>query len=307
VEGVPVGVVDVTDRAAVEASARGADGAFLSIGGVSRDPNDAGALHRGHVVGTREALAGLRAAGVKRVVHVSTSGTIAVGTDPKAVYSEVDPTPSAIIAEFPYYRSKLYAEQEALEANVLGEFEVVCVNPSLLLGPGDDRESSTADIRRFLDREIPAAPAGGLSIVDVRDAARGCLAAYERGRAGERYLLNAKNLTVAQLFQKLEAVSGVPAPKFRLPRSRLLATGLDRVFRRAVEAIGGEPPVDEITMRLGQYFWYCDASKAEHELDFVARDPSVTLRDTVVDIRRRAYGMMPPEDPTDWSANAEMS
>ena len=72
-----------------------------------------------------------------------------------------------------------------------GEFEVVVVNPSLLLGPGDLRESSTGDVRQFLERSIPATPAGGMAFVDARDAAIGLLQAFEKGRAGERYLLNA--------------------------------------------------------------------------------------------------------------------
>ena len=62
--------------------------------------------------------------------------------------------------------------------------EIVCVNPSLLLGPGDRRGSSTEDVRKFLVGEIAAIPSGGLSFVDVRDAASACLSAMERGRPG---------------------------------------------------------------------------------------------------------------------------
>jgi dihydroflavonol-4-reductase len=286
VDDVEVRSVDVLDADAVERSANGSDGAFLVTGKVSRGQDDAEELHRLHVLGTRTALAGLARAGVKRVVVASTSGTVAVSADSDAIANESSPTPLELIARWPYYRTKLYGEREALEASRPG-FEVVIVNPSLLLGPGDLRESSTGDVRRFLDRAIPATPSGGVAFVDVRDAAEGLLLAFERGRAGERYILNAKNLTVSAFFRHLSRISGVPAPAFGLPSSRVVALGISRMYLRAVRAIGGEPPIDEASIELSQYFWYCDASKAELELGWSARDPGETLRDTISDLTAR--------------------
>jgi dihydroflavonol-4-reductase len=239
------------------------------------------------VVGTKNALAGLRAAGVRRVVVASTSGTLAVGTDKQRISDEGCRAPLEVIAAWPYYRTKLYAEREALEANAPPDFEVVVVNPSLLLGPGDVRESSTGDVRRFLEGVVPATPAGGLAYVDVRDAALGMLLAAERGRAGERYILNAQNLTVEAFFQRLERISGVRAPLLKLPASRPLALGIGRLFGKAVRAIGGEPPVSEESLEMSQYFWYCDSSKAERELGFAPRDSGQTLRETVEDLIAR--------------------
>lgn len=282
-----VRAVDVLDADAVRDSARGVELAFLATGKVTRKEDASEELHKLHVLGTRSALAGLKAAGVKRVVVASTSGTLAVGTDPHRIADEGCRAPLEVIASWPYYRTKLYAEREALEANVPGEFEVVIVNPSLLLGPGDLRESSTGDVRKFLDGSIPATPAGGLAFVDARDAAAGMLLAAERGRSGERYILNAQNITVAAFFQRLSRISGVPAPMFRLPSSRPVAIGIGRLFARAVRSIGGEPPVDEASIEMGQYFWYCDAAKAERELGFRPRDPGETLKDTVDDLVAR--------------------
>jgi nucleoside-diphosphate-sugar epimerase len=286
VEGLPVEAVDILDPAAVAESARGCEGAFLATGKVSRDRDAGEELHRAHVLGTRNALAGLRSAGVRRVVVASTSGTIAVSGDPTQIADESAHVPLSLVAMWPYYRSKLYAEREALEANG-PDFEVVLVNPSLLLGPGDLRESSTGDVRRFLERAIPAIPGGGIAFVDVRDAAHGMWLAFERGRAGERYILNAKNMTLAAFFQRLERISGVKAPALRMPRSRPLAIGVNRLFSQAIRAIGGEPPVDEVSVEMAQYYWYCSASKAEQKLCFSARDPGETLRETVADLVAR--------------------
>jgi dihydroflavonol-4-reductase len=278
----------VLDEAAVTASARGADGAFLVTGRVSRDRDDAELLHRDNVLGTEHALKGLRAAGIKRVVVASTSGTLAVSEDADQIADESCRAPLDLIARWPYYRTKLYAERVALEANTPGSFEVVLVNPSLLLGPGDLRESSTGDVRLFIERSIPATPAGGMAFVDARDAAVGLIQAFEKGRAGERYLLNAKNMTIAAFFQRLERITGVKAPLLRMPSSRPVALGLNQLFTKAVEAIGGRAPVDEVSVEMAQYFWYCSAEKAERELGFVARDPGETLRDTVEDLVKRS-------------------
>jgi len=286
VEGLPVQAVDVLDSAAVAESARGCDGAFLATGKVSRDRDAGEELHRAHVLGSRSALSGLRSAGVPRVVVASTSGTVAVSTDPLKIADENAHVPLELLAMWPYYRTKLYAEREALDVNAPG-FEVVLVNPSLLLGPGDLRESSTGDVRRFLDRSIPAIPGGGIAFVDVRDAAQGMWLAFERGRAGERYILNAKNMTVAAFFQRLERIAGVKAPALRMPRSRPLAIGVNRLFSKALRAIGGQPPVDEVSVEMAQYYWYCSSSKAERELGFSARDPGETLRETVADLIER--------------------
>jgi dihydroflavonol-4-reductase len=279
--------VDILDESAVAASARGCDGAFLVTGRVSRDKADAELLHRDNVLGTESALRALRGAGIRRVVVASTSGTLAVSRDASSIADESCRAPLELIARWPYYRTKLYAERAALDANRPGEFEVVVVNPSLLLGPGDLRESSTGDVRLFLERSIPATPAGGMAFVDARDAALGMLQAFERGRAGERYLLNGKNLTIAAFFQRLERVSGVKAPLLRMPASRPVALGLNQLFSKAVEAIGGRAPIDEISVEMAQYFWYCSAEKAERELGFVARDSGETLRDTVEDLVKR--------------------
>ena len=285
--GPGVASVDVLEEDAVAESARGADGAFLVTGRVSRDRDDAELLHRDNVLGTERALRALRAAGIKRVVVASTSGTLAVSRDAEQIADESCRAPLELIAKWPYYRTKLYAERAALDANKAGEFEVVVVNPSLLLGPGDLRESSTGDVRLFLERSIPATPAGGMAFVDARDAALGLLQAFERGRPGERYLLNAKNMTIAAFFQRLERISGVKAPLLRMPSSRPVALGLNQLFTKAVEAIGGRVPVDAVSVEMSQYFWYCSAEKAERELGFVARDPGETLRDTIDDLVKR--------------------
>ncbi len=293
-------VGDVLDRESVERAADECEGVFHCAGKVSRKPEDAEELHRLHVVGTRTVLDACIAKGVRRAVVASTSGVVAVSDDADKISTEEDETPIALVNRWPYYRSKLFAEKAAFERNGValpengGLFEVVCVNPTLLLGPGDVNGSSTEDVRLFLERRIPAIPPGGLSYVDVRDAAAGMILAMERGTAGKRYLLGACNLTLREFFARLERVSGVRGPVIPMPRATEIAKTGAQLLERMTARLGLSLPVDPVSLDMAHHTWYLDASLAERELGWTPRDPTETLADTVADLEGR--GVVWPAD-----------
>lgn len=277
---------DLLDSAAVRAAVQGCDGAVHCAGKVSRKPEDAEELYRVHVEGTRSLLRSCMEAGVRRVVIASTSGTCAVSETSERPGTEDDPAPIGILGRWPYYRAKLFAERAALEFNDRG-VDVMSVNPSLLLGPGDMGGSSTDDVRLVMEGAVLAVPAGGISFVDVRDAAEALVLAMQAGRPGERYLVGACNLTVREFFGRVARIAGVEAPRIGMPRSteiaRIGAALVDRVARR----VGFTPAVDPVSADMAQCYWYLDASKAERELGWRARDPNTTIYETVEDLRAR--------------------
>lgn len=277
---------DVLDGPSIADAAAGCEGAFHCAGKVSRKPEDAGELYRLHVDGTKITLDACKSAGVRRVVVASTSGVVCVSKDPDEIRDETAPAPMDLIAGWPYYRSKLFAEQAALDRNVEG-FEVLAVNPTLLLGPGDEQLSSTSDVVRFLEKRVPIVPAGGLSFVDARDAAAAMVLAMERGRPGMRYLVAAANMTIEAFFGRLERISGVAAPKLKAPRSMLLARAGAELMERAAKRLHRESPVDRVSAEMGQRFWYVDSSRARNELGWAPRDPNETLGETVADLLER--------------------
>jgi len=277
---------DVTEKTSILDAIAGCDGVFHCAGKVSRKPEDAEQLHRVHVGGTKNVLEVAKVAGVQRFVLASTSGTVAVSSDPDHVANENDETPIGLIARWPYYRAKLFAERTALEANG-PNLEVVSVNPTLLLGPGDVNGSSTEDVRLFLEKKIPAVPPGGLSYVDARDAAIGMALAMEKGTPGKRYLLGASNVTIREFFQRLERVSGTKGPILPMPRAAALSRPFAELAQRALARVGMTMPIDPVSFEMAQYFWYLDSSLAERELGWSARDPIETLHDTVEDLRAR--------------------
>lgn len=270
---------DLTDGRGLEAAVEGIDRVYHLAGKVTRNRERAHEMHELHVDGTRRLLEALVDPSPERIVVASTSGTVAVSRDSDEVSDEDAPTREELVADWPYYLSKIYAERVCRRFVDDLDLPIVVVRPSLLLGPGDERGSSTEEVRLFLEGKVPAAPSGGVSFVDVRDAADGFVRALEHGNAGESYLLSQANLALEDYFEKLAAIADRPAPLRSLPDDVLAAgaRALDSVGRR----LGLEPDLDPVSVEMARHYWYVDASKARRELDWSPRDPNETLRDTV--------------------------
>jgi dihydroflavonol-4-reductase len=283
-------VGDLFDGPSVTRMLEGSDVLIHLAGRVSRDPEDGPALYRLHVEGTRLLLQRAVESRVGRVVLASTSGTIGVATTSR-VATEADDPPITVVGRWPYYLSKIYQEKLALSLCAQNDVALVCLNPSLILGPGDVRFSSVGDVWKFLHRDIPAMPSGGISFVDVRDVARTFVAALDRGRAGERYLLGAANMPFHEFFGRLSRLADVPPPRLRLPSElKIWSTeGLTRLARWR----GREPGLDRASVEMGEHYFYIDSEKAKDELGFSPRDPQETLKDTVRDLQAKR-GLGPP-------------
>jgi len=244
---------------------------------------DARLMYELHVDGTRRLFAEAARQDLARVVLASSSGTIGVSRE-RRVATEKDIYPIETVGRWPYYLSKIYEEKIALEAAGRG-LPVVILNPSLLLGPGDDRLSSTQDVYRFLLGRIPVMPRGGISFVDVRDAAQAFLAALAKGNVGERHLLGAVNWDFTEFFARLGRIAHEPPPPLRLPSPVKVAAA--HLLERFARARGREPDLPASDVEMGEHFFFIDSSKAERVLGFRPRDPVETLTDTVRYVRER--------------------
>src|SRR5215203_3607020 len=276
--GVEPAIGSVTNRSDVEAAVRNASAIFHLAGKVSRDNEDAVAMNKVHVEGTRILCEAAKVAGVQTMLVASSSGTIAVGEDDQIV-DETFPQPVEIFSRWAYYASKYYQERAAL-ADFHGDGrKLVILNPSLLLGPDDERLSSTKPVLDFLARKIPYTPSGGVNFVDVRDAASAFISALEKGTHQEKYLLGAENMTFPEFFGRLERLSGVSAPMLKVPKRLAMAGSsfIESVFSNW----GKTSPVASKEVAQAEYYWYFDSSKAGKELGFSPRDPQETLNDTI--------------------------
>lgn len=275
---------DITSRPDVLRAAEGAAESYHLAGVVSRRPQDAELLYRTHIEGTRNVCEAALEHGTRKVVVVSSSGTIAVSREP-AIHNENSGYKNEVVAEWPYYLSKIFAEKLALGYFARAKLPVVVASPSLLLGPGDERLSSTGDVALFLQGQIMAVPLGGLNLVDARDVAGGLIELMRAGRPGERYLLGGPNWTFREMLDRLATVSQARAPK--LQPSLTVSRWSAEILRRLYPLASREFKLDDASIKMSACFWYCDSSKARTELGFNPRDPVETLKDTVDDLRRR--------------------
>lgn len=269
---------DLKDRDAVRRAISGVDAIYHLAGLVSFKNKDGRKMYELHVDATRELLKDVRDSGSKpRIILASTSGTIAVSKKER-VSTEADDYPIETVGRWPYYLSKIYEEKLALEFCKKHELPLVVMNPSLLMGPGDDRLSSTWTVMKFLNREIPAMPGGGISFVDVRDVADAMVNALDRGDLYGRHLMGV-NMKTSEFFKRLERLTGVAAPRMKLPpMGNVLGAQL---LEKLAKWRGQEPTLDPQEVEVGEAYFWLDSSKAERELGFKARDIGDTLHDTV--------------------------
>lgn len=253
-------------------------------GRVTRDRRLAHRMYELHVDGTRRLLRAAAEADVEKIVLASTSGTVGVSRDDTFVATDDSPYAERTVKAWPYYLSKIYAERVADEVAAQTGLDIVQLRPTLLLGPGDHRESSTGDVVNFLLRRIPSTLSGGLSFVDARDAADAFVAAMDRAEPGSKYLLGGANMTLQSFFDNLEEISGVPAPSLPIPDN--VAKIGARLLGGAMKWVGQTPDIDPASVEMATHYWYIDWSRAERDLGFTPRSPAETLRETVRWIQR---------------------
>lgn len=247
----------------------------------TRDPQD---MHRSNVDGTRAMLDAARRAGIERFVYTSTVGCIAV---PEGGIGDETMAARVENMQGPYKQSKLLAEHVALEF-ARGGFPVVIVNPTAPVGDHDFKPTPTGKIVvDFVRGAMPAYVDTGLNVVDVRDVAEGHLAACERGRVGERYILGAENLTLRQIFEKLAPVAGRKPPSVQVPYFVAYAAGV--VTTAWANVTGSEPraPLDAVKMSRKK-MWVTHA-KAARELGYAPDAASTALARAVEWFKANGY------------------
>jgi dihydroflavonol-4-reductase len=139
----------------------------------------------------------------------------------------------------------------------------------------------------FLNRRMPAYVDTGLNLIDVRDVAEGHLLAAERGKPGERYILGNQNLSLREIFGLLARLTGLPAPRFRVPHfvPEIYAT----ISTTWAEARGLEPRVSIESVRMSRYRMYFDAAKAVRELGLRQTPVENALDRAVAWFRAKGY------------------
>lgn len=256
---------DLRDAASLDRAMQGVECVYHAAADYrlwSRHPEE---IYDANVGGTRRILAAANRAGVRRIVYTSTVATIAVPQDGGALPNE--DTPAKLEQMVGHYkRSKFLAEREALEAAAAGA-PVVIVNPTAPVGPGDWKPTPTGRILLdFLNGRMPAYVDTGLNLAAVEDVALGHLLAAEKGRAGERYILGARNMTLKEILDALAAITGRSAPRVRLPHAVALAAGYADEW--VARLSGREPRIPVEGVKMSRHRMFVASDKAARELGY---------------------------------------
>jgi dihydroflavonol-4-reductase len=238
---------------------------------------DSGLMYRINEEGTRNVMKACRAAAIRKIVYCSS--VAALGAHGK--------TPADENAGFNlnstkdhYYISKYRAEQVVLQYTRKG-LPAVIVNPSNPIGPRDVGPTPTgALIINIIKKRIPAFVDGGINLVDVTDCARGIVAAMEKGRIGEKYILGNTNISIKAYFDLIVKVAGKGmSPLIRLPAWLAVISGYGyQLLARA----NRKPPVTSASwVRVGSHYSWWDCAKAREELGLGQRPIAESIEESV--------------------------
>jgi dihydroflavonol-4-reductase len=261
--GVETATGDLRDMESLRRAMKGCDGAYHAAADYTLWTKDPASIYQTNVEGTKNVLAAAREAGVGRVVYTSTVGALGNPGDGTPGTEDTPVTLSDMVGH--YKRSKFMAEQEALKFATEG-LPVVVVNPSTPVGPRDIKPTPTGKmILDFINGKMAAYLDTGLNLVDVDDVAEGHILAMEKGVPGRKYILGNRDMTLKEIFGILSGLTGIPAPRVRLPYAFVYPIAL--VSTAISDHITGRPPLAPIeAVRMARKFMYFDPSKAVREL-----------------------------------------
>jgi len=245
-------------------------------------------LYTTNVAGTANLLQSCHQAGVHRFVHISSSLTLRGSRGEATDETRLRPESEAD----DYQRSKILSDQEVIKfLDVHPEFWSAFVLPGWMHGPGDSGPTSAGQtVLDFLKRKLPGIPPGSFSVVDVRDVAEAAIRVAENGKRGERYLAAGRAVTMEDLFIELEQVSGIRAPRNKVPLPAVYVIGAISELRARITR---QPAlISWATVQLlvseadRQHF---DHRKSERELGIRFREIQETLRDSISWFKANGY------------------
>ncbi len=265
IDGLDIDVAfgDLRDKASLESALDGCDVLFHVAASYTFWTPDPEAIYETNVKGTENLLNVALAKGMKRIVYTSTESTIGIARNGSLGTEMMEVEPKDLPGH--YKKSKCMAEKLALRMCNEG-LPLVVVNPTTPVGPLDIKPTPTGQvIVDFLNRKMPAYVHTGLNLIDVEDVAKGHILALEKGQVGERYILGNKNLTFKEILGILEQISGIKAPRLKIPIWLVLgAAYIDETISGKI--LGRHPRIPVSGVKAARKFRHFDCSKAIREL-----------------------------------------
>ncbi len=277
---------DLEDAAAIRDALKGCGALFHVAADYRLWVPDPERMYRINVDGTRMLMRACLDEGVKRIVYTSSVAVLGLADDGRPS-SETSVTDVDDMIG-PYKRTKFLAEAEVARLVAEAGLPAVIVNPSTPVGPRDIKPTPTGRmIVEAASGRMPAYVDTGLNLVHVDDVAAGHLAAFERGRTGERYILGGENLSLAQMLDMVAELTGRRKPLMQVPRVAIypIAVAAEAVAR----VTGREPFVTIDALRMAKKKMFFSSAKAIAELGYHARPVREALADAIAWFRQAGY------------------
>lgn len=278
---------NLRDRASLQRAVQGCDALFHVAADYRLWTPDPEVMYDTNVRGSQELILAAAEAGIRRMVYTSSVAVLGIPADHRTPSTEE--TPSALEMMIGHYkRSKFLAEETVRKLTLQNQLQLVIVNPSTPIGPRDVKPTPTG--RVVLDTlcgRMPAYVDTGLNVVHVDDVARGHVLAFERGAAGERYILGGENLDLVQILNLIDELTGVRRRRLPLPHHLIMpvAWGMERWARIS----GREPLVTLDGVRMARKKMFFSSAKAARVLGYSFRPAREALRDAIEWFRNNNY------------------
>ncbi len=286
IEGLDAELVigDLRDAASLTAALRGVEKLYHVAADYrfwAPDPNEIIEANR---VGVGNIMNAALAAGVSRIVYTSSVATLKLNAEGTPVDETSPATPEQAIGA--YKKSKTIAERLVEKMIAEQGLPAVIVNPSTPIGPRDIKPTPTGRlIVEAANGRMPGYVDTGLNLVHVDDVAAGHLAAMDKGRIGERYILGGQDAPLGVILGEIAQLVGRKPPRLVIPRAPLFP--LAYVAEALAQITKKEPFATVDALRMAKYRMYFSSRKAERELGFSARPYREALADAVEWFRRQ--------------------
>ncbi|SDH32895.1 hopanoid-associated sugar epimerase [Nitrosomonas sp. Nm132] len=239
-----------------------------------------------NVSGTRALILAGAEAGMNRMVYTSSVATL--GLNPNSLPADEE-TPSNLASIAGHYkRSKFLAEQTVQELVREHQLPLVTVNPSTPIGPRDVKPTPTGRIvLDTLHGRMPAYVDTGLNVAHVDDIAYGHLLAHQYGKSGERYILGGDNMTLLQILQTIDEITGKPTKRKNIPVKVMLP--IAHTMEIVARITNTEPRATVDSIRMAKKKMFFTSAKAARELGYQSRPAIDAIKDAIDWFRRAGY------------------
>lgn len=264
IEGINLELVtgDLLDKASLEKGMEGCEVLFHTAAMYTFWAQNPALIYKTNVHGTENIFTAAKSKQIKKIIYTSSESTVGIEkncTGNESILGNARKIPGD------YKKSKFLAEQFVFKMCREGAPAVI-LNPTTPIGPYDIKPTPTGKIvLDYLNHKMFACVNTGLNVIDVGDVAKGHILALEKGVPGEKYLLGNKNVSLRQIMNILEKITGIKAPRFDIPIWFALTSGYVDQFIEG-KLMGKYPRIPVAAVKASRKVRYFDCSKAINQL-----------------------------------------